>query len=336
MVNKQKGIEPYYLTVSAVDSYSYQNVSLGSGNAGYVYVNDFPLGSRLTVTGQDSTPGSMAATSQIIVSTGTNRTACTEASGPQKVAILPPTTTPVNVPARSSNTAAIVGGTVGSVIAAILIGALVYLYLKKRRRRQDRRISGVSVEPFKDEYASPARSVMSPVPPSAVSSPLAAGGSPRTHQRQSSVMSELHSGSWAAPYFTDFNLLESHPLAPATAYGGGLSSAMIPSGSEQEYRDDAQESRPAFHIMNPDEGQSRLQTDEPPASPRRPLPIIPNAQNLTAAPPDASLALAAKTHALRPRPYSNVLQHTDAGPAGSSNSHQNPVEVPPPYIRRDS
>ncbi|CAD6568709.1 MAG: hypothetical protein CYPHOPRED_002822 [Cyphobasidiales sp. Tagirdzhanova-0007] len=342
-VGFQGGTEPYSLSISAINTYLDATISLGSGNAGYVFVNTLPIGTRFTITGQDSA-GNLAITSQIIASVGTNMTACNQVSTPQKDAILGVNTSGVSGGKASggSSTAAIIGATVGCVIAAILIGALVYVFLKKRRRRQDRRISGVSIEPFKDDYANQAHGTSSPSNPSmTASSPVRPGfsdlhyqshsQSPSLSQRQP-VMSERYSPSWTAPYFADFGANESLPLSPATAYGGGLSAGMIQ--ADQDYSDETHGTRPAFYIMNPDEGRPQTPTTEQPSSPRRPLPTAPNNEVSSAPQQDAGAALAAKTGSMHPRPDPELVQHTDAGPAGPSGSQQETLEVPPPYIRR--
>ena len=145
-------------------------------------------------------------------------------------------------------------------------------------------------------------------------------------------MSERYSPSWTAPYFADFGANESLPLSPATAYGGGLSAGMIQ--ADQDYSDETHGTRPAFYIMNPDEGRPQTPTTEQPSSPRRPLPTAPNNEVSSAPQQDAGAALAAKTGSMHPRPDPELVQHTDAGPAGPSGSQQETLEVPPPYIRR--
>lgn len=142
------------------NSFSFFPFTLGDRDEGFHWSNSLPIGGKFTVLGTDSAnPPNVAFTSQLLTSSGTNRTECPP-SGSQPRAV---TGLDTESNARDtdgdgdSNSSAIVaGGTVGGIVLAVVLATVAYMLWKRKQRRRDKVLTGIKVQPFEaDSFSEP-------------------------------------------------------------------------------------------------------------------------------------------------------------------------------------
>lgn len=154
------GTPPYKLNIVPTNSFSFFPFTLGDRDEGFHWSNSLPIGSIFTVLGTDSAnPPNVAFTSQLLTSSGTNRTECPP-SGPRSQAVVGKDT---ESNARDDDSggggdsaAMVAGGTVGGIVLAVVLATIVYMLWKRKQRRRDKVLTGIKVQPFEaDSFSEP-------------------------------------------------------------------------------------------------------------------------------------------------------------------------------------